>query len=626
MFRFQVQGLQTKTYVLPKNAHESKNTINTYRKMKKIILCMGALAFFSIGIGNAQERFVSDQPSNRKAVLEEFTGVNCPNCPAGHVVANKIHSNHPEDFFAINFHAGPYAAPIQGQYDFRTNYGSVLDTKFNKVGYPSGMVNRRSNNGSELAMARTSWSSAAEGALGLPSPVNVAAKASLDWETRTLDVTVQMYYTSNSAKSENFLNVALLQDYIMCNQAGASANPEQYVNGQYLHMHAFRDFLTGQWGDTIQQTTQGSLVEKTYSYTVPEMIGDIPVDLANISLVAYIAEGEEEIYTACQAEMTHENSPSAVLSVYSGEPVQSYTCDAKVKLSFPLYINMAVDSVKSITYVCKTDAGNQEFTHEFDTALASHSSVVFETEAFELGEANKSEVVAWVLEKVNGKDYDASTDCRLSVQMQKMWAHSSTPELEFLILQDRYGDDITWEVTDTANEVVFSGGPYRDLGAAGTFLNTEPLRLSEGCYALKVNDAENDGINNKYGEGNLSLKDADGNLIWENDGTYGSGLLLMLSTEGKLSANSPLCEVMPVSVYPNPAREQAVLSFELAAAQSVNLSVYDLNGRKVKDFGSMYLSAGVNEIPISLTGMSEGLYMVNLQSNQGRMVGKLVVR
>lgn len=585
---------------------------------------MGALAFFCLG--NAQERFVSDQASNRKAVLEEFTGVNCPNCPAGHVVANKIHSNHPDDFFAINFHAGMYAAPTQGQYDFRTSYGSAIDSKFNKVGYPSGMVNRRSNNGSELVMSRTSWSSAAEAALGLPSPVNVAAKATLDWETRTLDVTVQMYYTSNSAKSENFLNVALLQDYILCDQAGAAANPEQYVNGQYLHMHAFRDFLTGQWGDTIRQTTQGSLVEKTYSYTVPEMIGDIPVDLANISLVAYVAEGQEEIYTACQAEMTHENSPSAVMTVYSADPVQSYTCDTRTKLAFPLHINMVVDSVESITYVCKTDAGNQEFTHVFEKPLYSHESVVFETEAFELGEANKNEVVAWVLEKVNGKDYDGPKACRISVQTQKIWAHSTTPELDFLILQDRYGKDITWEVTDTANEVMFSGGPYHDLNADGTRLNTEHLRLSEGCYALKVNDAENDGINNKYGEGNLSLKDADGNLIWENDGKYGSGLILMLSTEGKISANSPLSEVLPVSVYPNPAREQAVLTFELTSAQSVNLSVYDLNGRKVKDFGSMYLSAGVNEIPIPLSGMSEGMYMVYLQSNQGRMVGKLVVR
>lgn len=592
--------------------------------MKKLILYMGALAFSFLG--NAQERFVSDQPSNRKVVLEEFTAVNCPNCPAGHMVANKIHSNHPNDFFAINFHAGSLAAPGQGQYDFRTNYGSAIDSKFNKVGYPAGMVNRRSSNGSDVVMPRTSWSTAAETVLGLSSPVNVAAKATLDWETRTLEVTVQMYYTSNSAKSENFLNVALLQDYILCNQAGAAANPEQYVNGQYLHMHAFRTFLTGQWGDTIRQTSQGSLVEKKYSYTVPEMIGDIPVDLANISLVAYVTESDKDVYTACQAEMTHRNSPYAVLSIYSGEVVQSYTCDAKAKLTFRLNVNMCNDSVKSITYVCKTDAGNQEFTYEFDTALASHSSVVFETEAFELGEANKSEVVAWVLEKVNGKDYDASTACRLSVQTEKLWAHSTTPELEFLILQDRYGNDITWEVTDTANEVVFSGGPYRDLGAAGTFLNTEPLRLSEGCYALKVNDAENDGINNKYGEGNLSLKDAEGNLIWENDGKYGSGLLLMLSTEGKLSANSPLAEVMPMSVYPNPAREQAILTFELTSAQSANLSVYDLNGRKVKDFGSMYLSAGVNEIPITLSGMSEGMYMVYLQSNQGRMVGKLVVR
>lgn len=586
---------------------------------------MGALAFFSLG--NAQERFVSDQASNRKAVLEEFTAVNCGYCPEGHKISNSIQSKHPDDFFVINFHSGSLAAPSSDQFDFRTSQGSVLESTFNTTGgYPAGTVNRRAYNGGSIGLGRTSWSSAVENALLLSSPANIAAKATLDWENRQLDVTVQVYYTSGSAKSENFLNVALLQDNILCPQANGGTNPDQVDGANYRHMHAFRIFLTGQWGDTIKQTTKGSLVEKTYTYKVPEMIGDIPVDLSNISLVAYVAESKEDIYTACKAEMSHENSPHAVLSLYSAQPVQSYTCDAKAKIAFTLNVNMCTDSVRSITYVCKTDAGNQEFTHEFEKPLGSQESILFETDAFELGEANKSEVVAWVLEKVNGKDYEASTACRVSLQMQKTWAHSTTPELDFLILQDRYGEDITWTISDTANEVLFSGGPYRNLNEVGTRLNTEHLRLSEGCYTLEVKDAEDDGINNEFGAGNLTLKDSEGGLVWGNDGKYGSGLLLMLSTEGKLSANSPLSEVMPMSVYPNPAREQAILTFELTSAQSVNLSVYDLNGRKVKDFGSMYLSAGVNEIPIPLSGMSEGMYMVYLQSNQGRMVGKLVVR
>lgn len=44
-------------------------------------------------------------------------------------------------------------------------------------------------------------------------------------------------------------------------QSGGSAS--------YQHNHILRNLLTGQWGETITTTTQGTLVTRNYSYTVP---------------------------------------------------------------------------------------------------------------------------------------------------------------------------------------------------------------------------------------------------------------------------------------------------------------------------------------------------------------------
>ena len=38
-------------------------------------------------------------------------------------------------------------------------------------------------------------------------------------------------------------------------------------------MHILRDIITPTWGDPITPTTQGTLITRTYTYSIPETIG-----------------------------------------------------------------------------------------------------------------------------------------------------------------------------------------------------------------------------------------------------------------------------------------------------------------------------------------------------------------
>lgn len=140
---------------------------------------------------------------------------------------------------------------------------------------------------------------------------NVAAKATLDWNTRQVEITVQVYYTGDSPESTNYLNVAMLQDYILGDQKGMAYNPDQVVETEegdmYYHMHALRHLLTGQWGEEITTTTAGSFVEKTYTYEIPESINEVPVEMENVSFVVFLTETHAEIITGCEAGLTFEN-------------------------------------------------------------------------------------------------------------------------------------------------------------------------------------------------------------------------------------------------------------------------------------------------------------------------------
>ena len=54
--------------------------------MKKILLPVFILSFFIV---NAQT-FVSTSPENKNVILEEFTGISCVWCPAGHLIGQQM--------------------------------------------------------------------------------------------------------------------------------------------------------------------------------------------------------------------------------------------------------------------------------------------------------------------------------------------------------------------------------------------------------------------------------------------------------------------------------------------------------------------------------------------------------
>ncbi len=235
---------------------------------------------------NAQE-YVSTTPSNRAVLIEEFTGRTCGYCPDGHLVANQIVNNNPRRAWAVNVHAGSFSPTSYP--NLNTYIGVTYMNAFNVTSFPSGVVNRSTPNG----IGRNQWTGSANQQLQQMAEVNIAGDVEIDATTRTAEITVELYYTSNSNESTNYLTVIMIQDSILGSQSGMSANPSQIVDGQYCHMHVLRDVVTPTWGDEISPTTAGTLITKTYTYDIPEMIGDpngVEVDLNNISFIAFVTE------------------------------------------------------------------------------------------------------------------------------------------------------------------------------------------------------------------------------------------------------------------------------------------------------------------------------------------------
>src|SRR5690554_280366 len=248
---------------------------------------------------------VSHTADNKNVVLEEFTGIYCTFCPDGHKLAQAIKTANPDDVVLINVHVGGYADPNGSDPDFRTPFGTALANQSGLQGYPSGTVNRHVFAGGVTALNRGDWAGRSSTILGQASYANVALEASIDLSTRELIVDVEVYYTGTGSAS-NKLNVALLQNGIEGPQTGMSANPSQILpNGKYEHNHMLRHLLTGQWGETITTTTSGTLIQRQYIYTIPADLNSVAYELGNLEIVAFLAEGNQEIVTGAEGPISY---------------------------------------------------------------------------------------------------------------------------------------------------------------------------------------------------------------------------------------------------------------------------------------------------------------------------------
>lgn len=81
-----------------------------------------------------------------------------------------------------------------------------------------------------------------------------------------------------------------------------------------------------------------------------------------------------------------------------------------------------------------------------------------------------------------------------------------------------------------------------------------------------------------------------------------------------------------MNVYPNPANEEATVSFELANASDVAITVTDLSGKAVYSTSMSNVAAGLTEVAINTSSLSNGVYVVNVASDNAVSTQQLVIR
>ena len=315
--------------------------------MKKTVLIFVGLLFFCLNQYGQNEHFVSYDTCYKNVILEEYTGINCVYCPEGHLIANQLVEEHPSRIFPINIHVGGFASNT-----YTTVFGNDLLDQIGHYGFPTGTVNRHLFGDSITAVSRARWESCCDSIMSQVSPVNIAARGTLDWATRELQITVQLYYTASDTCPTHRLNVAVLQDNIIGHQTGAIANPSQIVGEQYRHGHVLRHLLADQWGEEVSPTTAGSFIEKNYQYILPEELGfpnPIPAKLEDLLFVAFVSQGRQEIFTGCEVELTYLNRPDIHPRIFQLCQVEAEDCSDETSVEV-VVDNYGSDTLTALSF------------------------------------------------------------------------------------------------------------------------------------------------------------------------------------------------------------------------------------------------------------------------------------
>lgn len=589
--------------------------------MKKIILTANFI--YSSAVLLAQLP-VSTSPQNKKAILEEYTGIHCGYCPDGHKIATNIYNSDPNNVILINIHQGGFAAPASaGEPDFRTSDGNAIAAIPNMgiAGYPSADINRTITYSTTISNTnRTQWPTYANTIKSQPAYCNVALQGTIDVQTRVLTVEAQVYYTGNSPASTNSLSIVLLENNIPGYQSDyGNFNPTNWFpDGSYKHNHVLRKVITPTLGQSITPTTAGSLYTTTVTYTIPNQFPALGSNttsclLGRLDIAAFVTESNT-------LTINGNKGPIYLTNFANQRDIQPIKLTAEQEVCSGIinpkfwFINYGSDTVTTATFTYSAN-GNTPSTYTWTGICPPYTQQLVMLTNYTFNPAPTSNTFQLGVTSINNNtDQNNANDmASLIIPTATLIAPSINMQMDFY--QDQWGSEIQWTVTQESNNtIVATDGPWSDLANSGTLLHTKTFTLVPAtCYRLDITDAYGDGACCSYGNGSYNLKSG-GNTIFSGPANYGKGLSKWFKTDVNAGINN-LQNIQPIlSIYPNPANEKINIQMNSIKEEMYTINIINSIGQTI--YTSKENIVGEKNIEINTKNFATGIYHINVQSSE----------
>ena len=550
----------------------------------------------SVLLASAQDYHVTTDPQQKGVLLEEFTGIYCPNCPDGHKVAAELLLAQPDYFHAISVHAGAFATPrTDVAPDYITDEGTTLNDYFNVTSYPSGMINRRAFDGATAVYGRSIWASYAKIVNKEIAPVNLWIQSSYDKDTHLLTVDVEGYFTE-TIDEQTALTVALTQSNIHGPQYNTGGLVEDYE-----HKHMLRDYLTPMWGDVLTNSTAGTYFVKQYQYDVPEKIGEVPTVPIDFEIVAFVTKDKQDVLNVISVAPSCEGIEVPIEKIEISE--------YKIPISrnygynfFELYMtNNSTTPITEATFEVNLN-GNVTQVSWTGTVAARSIGLVTIPVDWNLTQIAESNTYSVRCVGVNGL---LLTSNELTGEFGKLIDVPAS--LKVIIKTDRYAGDNTFYVRDADGHIVKEFGPYPDEVIEE--YEDEVTLAPNGIYCFEINDAWDDGMMTPRGR--FRIYDSNGTLLAQQMEIDGFGYRLFV----KVAETNGIEQTTTESV--NVRYDKGTRSVKVVCEGDFTTEIFSATGLEV--------SSSVNVKDVDVQNLRPGVYIVNVHTQGYTYTNKIIV-
>jgi len=185
------------------------------------------------------------------------------------------------------------------------------------------------------------------------------------------------------------------------------------------------------------------------------------------------------------------------------------------------------------------------------------------------------------------------------------------------LLTDNWAQETTWEFRDSADNLLYSGGPYTIDDDDNTTFNYS-FDVSAGeCYSFEIFDTESDGICCDFGNGSYSLKTDDDTVIFDG-GQFGASETTQMSVVTTLAVNDEFLE-QNISVFPNPTSGFVQIKIR-EWTSDLDYEIYNTLGQTLK------VNRLQNNEILDLTDLPSDIYFIKItELETNRILVKKIV-
>ena len=240
----------------------------------------------------------AEAPQTKVVLLEDFTGVQCVNCPDAHEATAELLATYPDQLVVVaehNYFAGPYSDSYQ---DLGTPEAEELDDYLGPApAWPAGFVDRKDfGTGTLYTLFVSNYAVYVEDQLPLVPACNLYLEATYDDASAKALVKVTIKYTSD-VTSVNHLSVMILENGIVDLQSTNDG-----IDAGYVHDHVLRDMLTPATGVLLNdELTAGRVFVKEFSISVPDTWDPDKLDI--VAFVHNFSDTDKEVLQAASSHL-----------------------------------------------------------------------------------------------------------------------------------------------------------------------------------------------------------------------------------------------------------------------------------------------------------------------------------